>query len=422
MLEVWLKKSRKRRIEQGHPWVFRNEIEKTTGDPATGDVVQVKNHQGHFLAQGFYHEVSQIAVRVVTYSEKEKVDDRFLREKMKQAWQHRKRVLRHTASCRAIYGEADGLPGLVVDKYEQVAVVQILSAAMDKRKEAIVKAIVDVLGVKAVYERSDAPVRQLEGLELSSGCLYGECPSSVTIKENGLQLEVNLVEGQKTGHFFDQRENRAAIAPFVRFSTEEKPRPDQHYDEQKAHLATDSNRVGATVLDCFSHTGAFAMHALMYGAAHVTLVDASEVALSQAKINAELNGYLDRASFEVVNAFDYLRQAEQEKQQFDVVILDPPAFAKHKKAVEQALKGYKEINLRGLKLVKDGGFLVTASCSSPVTRQEWLEIIHEAAMDAHKLLRMIEYRSTGKDHPQLLGMPENDYLKFAIFEVKPRTY
>lgn len=420
MNEILLKKTRKHRLEQGHPWVYRSEIEKMIGEPQTGEVVLIKNHQGHFLAQGFYHQSSQIAVRVVTYVEKEQVDERWLRERVKTAWQYRKRILRHTASCRAVYGEADGVPGLIVDKYDQVAVVQILSAAMAQRKEWITKALSDTLGVTAIYERSDAPVRALEGLEPETGCLFGTCPEVVQIKENGLLLEINLVEGQKTGHFFDQKENRAAIAPFVRWSVDEKPRPDQHYDESRANLQIPSMRVGAEVLDCFSHTGSFAMHALMYGAARVTLVDSSAVALEQAKVNAKLNGFADRSQFELANAFDYLRKAEQEKMLFDVVILDPPAFAKNKKAVAQALKGYKEINLRGMKLVKDGGFLVTASCSSPVSPQSWFEVMQDAATDAHKILRLIEFRSAGKDHPQLLGMPENDYLKFAIFEVKSR--
>lgn len=419
MSEIWLAKNRRRRLEQGHPWIFRSEIARIEGEPDTGDVVVVKNHQGFVLGQGFYHAKSQIAVRLIAYTDKQKIDERWLRDKVKAAWQYRKRFLRSTASCRAVYGEADGIPGLIVDKYERVAVVQILSAAFAMRQDWVVKAVREVLGVSAVFERSDASVRELEGLAPAVGCLYGECPEAVEIKENGLTLVVDLLEGQKTGHFFDQMENRMALEPLVRWSTEEKPRPDQHYNEERAERET--GRRGADVLDCFSHTGAFAMHALKYGANSVTLVDYSERALEQAKINAERNGFLERCEFINANAFDYLRSAEKEARRFDVVILDPPAFAKTREAVDQALKGYKEINLRGLKLLKEGGFLVTASCSYHVSSEAWLNTIQAAAVDARKILRLVELRRAGKDHPQLFGMPENDYLKFAVFEVKTRA-
>ncbi|PWI57168.1 class I SAM-dependent rRNA methyltransferase [Sulfoacidibacillus thermotolerans] len=424
MAQILLKRVRKRRLEQGHPWVYRNEIEEVQGEPEAGAVVVVKNHQGHDLALGFWHPTSQIAVRIASYQTSERIDRTWLKAKIARAWAYRKRFLAHTEACRAVYGEADGIPGLIVDKYGEVAVIQILSLAMDIRRDWIVPALHEVLGVRAIYERSDAPVRRLEGLEPQVGCVFGECPEEVEIKENGIFFLVDIQEGQKTGHFFDQRENRAALAPVVRFGALEKPRPDLRFREEwtdKVVVPESHNtRVGAEVLDCFSHTGAFALHAVRYGAKHVILVDASERALQQAKRNAERNGYSERCEFVMGNAFDLLREYERNERLFDVVILDPPAFAKNRAAVPSALRGYKEINLRGLKLVRPGGFLVTASCSAHVSPDQWRGIVAEAALDARKILRLVEYRSAAKDHPQLMGMEENDYLKFAIFEVQPR--
>ncbi len=430
MSEVWLRKNRRRRLEMGHPWVYKSEIADVKGEPKRAEVVVVKNHQGHYLATGFYHPDSQIAVRIATYDDKEVIDKGWLKRRVTAAFAYRKRFLPRVDFCRAIYGEADGLPGLIVDKYGSIAVVQVLSAAMEARRTWIAPVLKDILGVNSVYERSDAPTRLMEGLEPSEGCLLGECPKEVEVMENGLKFWVDIVSGQKTGHFFDQRENRAAIAPIVRFSAAEKPRPDLRYEEPPGDLdrrenihkmaKTNGNRHGATVLDCFCHTGGFAMHALLYGASHVTLVDSSEHAIVTAKQNAEANNFSDRCEFVVANAFDQLRTYEQEGRTFDVVILDPPAFAKTKGAVEGALRGYKEINLRGLKLVAEGGFLVTASCSYHVSPDVWKEVIADAAQDARKILRLVEYRSAAKDHPQLFSMPENDYLKFAIFMVQSR--
>ncbi len=422
--QVWLTRNRKRRLEAGHPWIFRSEIAELRGQAETGDIVTIHNHQGHYLATGFFHESSQIALRVASYTQSEKIDAAWLKRRVTAAWAYRKRMLAHTACCRALHAEADGVPGLIVDKYGSVAVVQILSAAMDTWRDMIVSVLRDVMGVTAIYERSDAPVRALEGLDDRVGCLLGNCPDEVEIQEHGLRFNVDIASGQKTGHFFDQRDNREAIAPLVRWAVHEKPRPDQRYQEARVAVEEQNRsdgRQGAEVLDCFCHTGAFALHALRYGARRVTAIDLSEGAIASARRNAELNGFADRCEFVVANVFDALREYEQEQRRFDVVILDPPAFAKSRGARESALRGYKEINLRALKLIRPGGFLVTASCSFHVSRDDWRAIIAEAALDVRKILRQIEERAAAPDHPQLVGMPENDYLKFAMYQVLERA-
>ncbi|MHB1626908.1 MAG: class I SAM-dependent rRNA methyltransferase [Bacilli bacterium] len=445
--QAWLTQSRKRRLEAGHPWIFRSEIAAVRGEAETGDTVTIHNHQGHYLATGFFHQSSQIALRVASYSQSEQIDAAWLKRRVTAAWAYRKRMLAHTDCCRALHGDADGVSGLIVDKYGPVAVVQILSAAMDARRDMVVAVLRDVLGVTAIYERSDEPVRALEGLEERVGCLWGHCPAEVEIQEHGLKFNVDIAAGQKTGHFFDQRDNREAIAPLVRWAVHEKPRPDQRYPKtspqayfssrlpvarsamavsQEGRMAGQAQvrsalRQGAEVLDCFCHTGAFALHALRYGARRVTAIDRSEEAIAGARRNAELNGVDERCEFVVANVFDALRDYEREQRRFDAVILDPPAFAKSRGAREAALRGYKEINLRALKLIRPGGFLATASCSFHVSRADWRAIIAEAALDARKILRMIEERGAAPDHPQLAGMPENDYLKFAMYQVLERA-
>lgn len=417
--EVRLKKERRRRLESGHPWVYRSEIETVTPDTATGDVVKVCNHQGHPLAYGFYHTESQIAVRIASYGSATTLGTHWLRSTVAEAWQRRRRLLASTQSCRAIYGEADGLPGLIVDKYGDTAVVQILSAALEGRREELALVLADVLKVTSLYERSDAPTRKLEGLLPRTGPLFGDPPPEVWIIENGVRFCVGITDGQKTGHFFDQRDNHAAIAPFVRFASDETPRPDLRFREDIEEAP--GLRRGARVLDVFCHTGGFALHALRYGASHVQAIDSSERALIQAERNFEANGF-GQERFELIegDAFAILRDFAEQGEQYDVVVLDPPAFAKSKAAVEGALRGYKDIHLRALRLIKAGGYLVTASCSSHVDRETWLMTIRDAAQDGHKLLRCEVQRGAGPDHPVLLGMPENDYLKFAVFEVRPR--
>ena len=393
MANVFLKRKRKKRLELGHPWVFQSEVDYIEGDFEPGDFVNVYNHQRHFLAKGYINPKSQMIVRVLTQNPNDELNAQFFMNRIRQAWAYRERMIPGVRSCRAVYGEADFLPGLIVDKYEDVLVVQILSLGMEKRKEWILQALLDVFQQKAMYLRNDVHVRELEGLKQEKGFWYGTCDTNVQIEENGVKYIVDIENGQKTGFFFDQRQNRAAIKPLI---TSE-----------------------STVLDCFTHTGSFMLNACLYGAKHVTAVDISEHAIETAKRNAELNGFTN-VDFVVANAFDYLRECVQQGKKWDVVIIDPPAFAKSAHAVPKALAGYKDINLNGLKLVKDGGFFVTASCSYHVHPYMFQAMVTEAAFDAKKILRQIHWSGAGYDHPKLLAADEGDYLKFAIYEVHSR--
>lgn len=432
MTKVFLHRNRKKRLEQGHPWVYANEVDRIEGDAKGGDVVQVMNHQGVFLGKGVLNLDSQIRVRIMTYSEEEAIDEAFFVRRIEEAWLYRQRWIDEPNDCRLIYGEADFLPGLVVDKYGEVFVVQILSLGMELRKNWIVNALLTVFRPKGIYERSDVAVRELEGLQQRKGLLYGEVDRFVRIRENGLQYIVDVEEGQKTGFFFDQRENRAAVAPLMRGwgirndirlqpvngSKGEEPilRPFNKNGVEVTYPWWD----GATVLECFAHTGSFTLNACKAGAKKVTCLDISEHAIETARQNVELNGYTDRTEFVVANAFDYLREQVDKKRSWDVVILDPPAFAKSKSAVKGAVRGYKDINLHGMKLVNERGFLVTASCSYHMSPDLFREVIQEAAFDAKKILRLVHWSGAGKDHPEILGVNEGHYLKFAIFEVRSR--
>lgn len=452
-------------MEQGHPWIYASEIERLEGEAQPGDLVDVVNHQGRYLATGYWNPKSQITVRVVAYEPIEAMDADFFRTRLRECQEHRRRFVADS-DCRLVYGEADFLPGLVVDRFNDVLVLQLLTLGMDSSREALLKALVDVFQPRGIYERSDVSVRLLEGLEERTGVLYGDCPSIIEIEENGLKLEVDIAQGQKTGYFFDQRENRAAIAPLmsgwgghsgIRLVERSKveatgaaetavPSAIGSADlvpvNPNGKIVTFPHWDGATVLECFAHTGSFTLHACKYGAKKVTCLDVSEHAIETAKRNVERNGFTDRVEFVVADAFDYLRAQvkgiDDRKQRgqggvdtskklegaagrtWDVVILDPPAFAKSKSAVPGACRGYKDINLQGLKLVNEGGYLVTASCSYHMRPELFLETIQEAASDAGKLLRLIEWRAAGKDHPQLLGVNEGHYLKFAIFEVRSK--
>jgi len=398
--KIVLQRNRKKRLEQGHPWVYRSEVDTIEDGIVAGDIVDIYNHQGLFLARGYANPASQMTVRVMSYVQEE-IDEVFLTARLQNAWAFRTRLLADTGACRAVYGEADFLPGLIVDKYNGVLVLQILSAGMEALKPMLLPALQRVFRPTGILLRNDVPVRALEGLTQGVEVWAGDVPRHVVIEENGLQFEVDLFEGQKTGYFFDQRDNRVAIAPYVRQSVE-------------------LGQGGAEVLECFCHTASFTAHALHYGAKHVTAVDISEAAVVAAKRNLKLNGMLDRATLQVGNAFDVLREAEREGRQYDVVMLDPPAFAKSKRQLEGAYRGYKEINLRGMKLVKDGGFLVTASCSYHMVPELFREMIAEAALDAHKVLRLTHWSGAAVDHPEIVGVDEGHYLKFAIFEVRSR--
>jgi 23S rRNA (cytosine1962-C5)-methyltransferase len=417
--KAFLKQHRKKRLEQGHPWVYPGEIEKIEGDPQAGDVIYIVNHAGHFLAQGFYNPLSQLIIRVVTYSEVE-VNETLFFDKIEQAWQRRQWLLPEATSCRVVHGEADFLPGLIIDKYEDVLVVQILSLGMEVRRHWIFAALKKIFDLRGIYERSDVSVRRLEGLEERAGFIEEPFDTQVTVRENGLSILVDVAEGQKTGYFFDQRENRAALKPLM---TGWGTRRGIQRQENGYPLDAKGKEIknpfwnGAEVLDCFSHTGSFMLHACLFGAKKVTCLDVSEKAIEMAKSNALLNGFLHRTEFVAANAFDYLREQVKDQKTWDVVILDPPAFAKNRQALAGAIRGYKEINLQGLKLVRNGGILVTASCSYHLSAALFLNMLQEAARDAHKVLRLIEFRRAGRDHPVLLGSEETDYLKFAMYEV-----
>ena len=386
-MNIYLRRGREQRVLGGHPWVFRSDIEREDG-AADGLPVRVLTSAGRFLAMAVYNPRSQISLRILSRRD-EPIDGAFIRGRVRRALDYRRRFA-DLNSCRLIFAESDGLPAVIADKFGDVIVLQILCLGMERFKGDIVDALAQELSPRGIYERNDVPVREREGLSQQTGLLFGEVPNRVEMQENGVRFLVDVKEGQKTGFFLDQKENRAAIAPFV---------------------------PGMRVLDCFTHTGSFALHAAHYGAAEVTGVDISEHACACALENARLNGVEDRVRFECANAFDFLRAHQTAKEQYDVVILDPPAFTKTRSAVEGALRGYKEINLRGMKLTRDGGFFITCSCSQHVTPDLFRGMLLEAQKDAHVQLRQIEWRTQGRDHPILIASPETQYLKCGIFQV-----
>ncbi|MBQ6374289.1 MAG: class I SAM-dependent rRNA methyltransferase [Clostridia bacterium] len=387
MAKVTLRKTRETRVRGGHPWIYASEIERVDGDFENGDIVDVCDFRGKFIGRGFYNPQSQISLRILTRSE-EPCDSAFFERRIRDAWEYRQRLC-DPMSCRLIYSESDFLPGLVVDKFGDVLVLQSLSLGIERIKDMLCDILMEVVGPTGIYERSDVPVRRLEGLEQVTGLLRGEVPDRVDMVENGIHFLVDVKHGQKTGFFLDQKWNRAAMKPLCR---------------------------DARVLDCFCHNGSFSLHAARYGAASVLGVDISEEALEVARENARLNG-LDNVRFEAHNCFDLLRELDDARACFDLVILDPPAFTKNKAAVQAAVRGYKEINLRGLKLVRPGGFLVTCSCSQHILPEMFQDIVNQAARDAKKRIRLVEYRTQGYDHPILPQSVETKYLKCMILQV-----
>ncbi|MHC1786214.1 MAG: class I SAM-dependent rRNA methyltransferase [Christensenellales bacterium] len=387
MGKVYLKTGKEKRVLAGHPWVFLSDIARADKACQAGDVVSIHTPQGQFLARGVYNPNSQIALRILTTRD-EAVDGAFIRGRVKRAIDYRRKFA-DLQSCRLIHAEADGLPAIVVDSFGPVLSLQCLSLGMERFQKDILEALVAELSPQGIYERNDVPVRALEGLAQSTGLLYGQVPDRVEMLENGIRFLVDVREGQKTGYFLDQKENRAAIAPFAK---------------------------GAEVLDCFTHTGSFALHAAHYGAAQVTGVDISAFACAQAGENAALNGF-DTVRFEVANVFDLLSRQAQEGRQYDLIILDPPAFAKSKAKVEAATKGYKEINLRAMKMLRSGGYLVTCSCSQHILPAMFKDIILQAAGDARVDLMQVEFRTQGRDHPVLPAAIETQYLKCGIYRV-----
>ena len=379
---------KEKRVYSGHPWIFKSDISYVDADVKPGDTVTVTSRSGRFLCRAVYNPRSQIALRILTWKD-ESCDSAFIRERVRKAIGYR-RLFADLRSCRLIFAESDGLPAVICDSFGDVAVLQCLSLGMEQYKEAICDAIEDEIHPRGIYERGDVPVRLLEGLDQESRVLRGNVPGDrVELKENGIRFLVDVRRGQKTGYFLDQKENRAAIAPFVK---------------------------GQKVLDCFTHIGSFALHAAHYGAAEVLGVDISDFACECAAENARLNGF-GQVRFEYANAFDFLRQRSDAGEQYDVVILDPPAFTKTRSAVASAERGYKEINLRGIKLVRPGGILVTCSCSQHMLPSQFREVIHSAASDAHARLMQIEWRTQGRDHPILAAAPETEYLKCGIYRV-----
>lgn len=391
---VTLKKGEGRMLKSGGLWIFDNEIASILGSFEDGDIVAVHDFDGYGLGKGFINRNSKIRVRMMTRNRHQEIDEAFLKMRVQEAWDYRKKVS-DTGSCRVIFGEADFLPGLVVDKFSDVLVVQSLALGIERLKDQIVELLKEVLAadgikIRGVYERSDAKVRRQEGMELYKGFIGEAFDTNVEIEENGVRYMVDVKDGQKTGFFLDQKYNRKAIQ----------------------HLCKD-----AKVLDCFTHTGSFALNAGYGGAKEVTGVDASELAVEQATLNSKLNGMEDRVKFICRDVFELLPELEEKGEKFDVVILDPPAFTKSRNSVKNAVKGYREINLRAMKLVRDGGFLATCSCSHFMTYELFTQTIHQAARNVHKRLRQVEYRTQAPDHPILWAAEESYYLKFYVFQV-----
>ena len=391
---VTLKKGEGRTLKAGGMWVFDNEIESIMGRFENGSIVTVHDFDGYPMGRGFINQNSKIRIRLMTRNVNQEIDHEFLRDRVRMAWEYRKKTV-DTGSCRVIFGEADFLPGLVIDKFSDVLVVESLALGIDRFKLEIVELLKeellkDGIRIRGVYERSDAKVRLNEGMERVKGFLSEEFDTNVEIVENGVKYLVDVRDGQKTGFFLDQKYNRLAIQKLCK---------------------------DARVLDCFTHTGSFALNAAIAGAKEVTGVDASELAVEQAAKNAALNGVQDRAKFICRDVFELLPELEKQGEKYDVVILDPPAFTKSRNSVKNAIKGYREINLRAMKLVKNGGFLATCSCSHFMTYELFTETIGQAARNVHKRLRQVEFRTQAPDHPILWAADESYYLKFYIFQV-----
>ena len=392
---VTLKKGAGRTLKQGGPWIYDNEIASITGTFEDGDIVLVHDFDGYPMGRGFINRNSKLTVRMMTRNIDTEIDETFLTMRVKNAWEYRKKVMDDITSCRVIFGEADFLPGIVIDKFSDVLVVESLALGIDRLKETIVRILKnlmeeDGIHIRGVYERSDANVREQEGMERYKGFLGESFDTKVEIVENGVRYYVDVKDGQKTGFFLDQKYNRRAVAKLCK---------------------------GARVLDCFTHTGSFALNAGLAGASHVTGVDASELGVRQARENAALNGLSDRVDFVCEDVFDLLPRLEKQGEKYDVVILDPPAFTKSRNSVKKAVKGYREINLRGMKLVKDGGYLATCSCSHFMDYELFTKTIGQAAASVHRRLRQVEFKTQAPDHPILWGAGDSYYLKFYIFQV-----
>lgn len=391
---VTLKKGEGRTLKAGGMWVYDNEIASVEGAFENGDMAEIRDFDGYCMGCGFINTNSRITVRLLSRKADTVIDEAFMERRVRDAWEYRRQTI-DTLSCRVIFGEADFLPGIVVDKFSDVLVVESLALGIDRWKNVIVEALKKALAedgirIRGVYERSDAKVRLQEGMERSKGFIGEPFDTKVEILENGVRYIVDVEDGQKTGFFLDQKNNRAAIHRICK---------------------------GKKVLDCFTHTGSFALNAGIAGAREVLGVDASQLAVEQAEENARLNGLETKVKFRCADVFELLPELDAQGEKYDVVILDPPAFTKSRASVKNAVKGYREINLRGLRLVRDGGFLVTCSCSHFMEPELFAKTIREAATGAHRRLRQVEFRTQACDHPILWAADQSYYLKFYIFQV-----
>ena len=388
MTKVYLNRKINQRIALGHPWIYNNEVDRIAGPVEQGDIVEVYYFDGQLAGRGYINPESQIIIRLLT-RKREDITAAFFHQKIQTAWDYRKQ-LGYTENCRLVFGEADGLPALIIDKFNDYFVMQTLSYGIEVWKDAIVAALKTIFNPKGIYERNDVPVRELEGLAQQKGFLTDPFPTEIIINENDLQFYVNIETGQKTGYFLDQQDNRRAIKNIVK---------------------------GADVLGAFTYTGTFEIHAAHYGAKSVFGIDISESAVAQANKNAALNKLDHIVKFEAMNAFDVLKNWGKQGKKYDVVMLDPPAFTKSRNNIDKAITGYKEINLRGMQLIRNGGFLVSSSCTNLVSSELFLETIEMAAHDAKKRIRQVTYQSQSSDHPIIWGMENTHYLKFLIVEV-----
>ena len=395
-VQIEISKKAESSLNEGHPWIYDGELKNIKGKPKNGDLVDIVSFKGKYLGTGFYNDNSKIKIRVISKNANDKFDSAFFERRIKYAWDYRKTVMGDDLNCcRVIFGESDTFPGLTVDKFSDILVTQTLSLGIEQRKDIIFPLLVKVLNddgqnIKAVYERNDVGIRKLEGLEENKGFYIGSSEkTSTVITENGIKYNVNYENGQKTGFFLDQKYNRLAVSKIAK---------------------------GRRVLDCFTHTGSFALNAVKGGAESVCAVDISEDAVEMARKNAALNGFENKMTFKAANVFDLLPNIPA-SEKYDFIILDPPAFTKSRSTVDSAIRGYKEINLRAMKLLPRGGYLATCSCSHFMKDELFRDMLKSAASDAGVSLRQIEARQQAPDHPILWNVPETDYLKFYIFQI-----
>lgn len=387
MYILTLKKGEEKRILAGHPWVYANEVLKIEGHDVQGSIAKVVGHDGRFIGYGFINHKSKIIVRILSRDETP-IDYDFFYERIKNADDYRL-SLGYDNNYRVVFGESDLLPGLIIDKYDAYLSVQFLALGMDVRKDMIVDILIDLFNPRGIYERSDVSVRKKEGLEEIKGVLYGEVPPLITIEENGIKLEVDIINGQKTGYFLDQKENRDNLKNYVK---------------------------GKKVLDCFSNVGGFSLCASKYGASEIIALDVSEDAIKTVKRNAELNGFTNINAFQA-DVFEQLRVYKKAREKFDVIVLDPPAFTKSKDTVKAGYHGYRDINMLALKQINKGGYLITCSCSQHLTMNLFLDMIKESVVAAGVNAQLVELRTQGKDHATLIGTDEALYLKVAVLHI-----